>query len=325
MILLTGSNSYMGEKLLAQLRSEGETVRCLDFYRPAGMPAKSDFIETDLLDDIVLAKACKGVDTVFHFLDISRPGRYKRSYMKKVNVAGTIKLLAAAQKAGVKKFFFLSSFMVFGKVKKIPSRQDDIKRPSTPLGRDKLRCEQMCWMYSKQNKMAITILRPALITGPEIKDPVILTTLYMALAMDEESRLYLSGDGTNRFQLLHPDDAVRAFMLAYKSDKSKGKAYNIGADNVLTQIEQVVKMKEQSQLDCPIIIISPFKLFMWSIIGRPLHLRYFTSDHRFYLKRNMLLDTQLIKDDLGWMPVKDNLEILKETINWYLTRHEIKK
>lgn len=325
MILLTGSTSYMGEKLLKRLQAEGEKVRCLDFDRPNDIPRGPDFIETDLLDPIALGRACKGVDTIFHFADITRAGKKaKRGYMKKVNVNGTRNLLMAAEKAGVKKFFFLSTYQVYGKVKKTPIRQDDRKKPVTPYGRDKLKAENMCWVFSKKKKMAITIFRPALISGPDIDDQVILITLYMALAMDDESRLYLSGDGANHFQLLHPDDALEAFILAYRHPASGNKAYNLGADNVMTQLEQIVKVKEQNKLDCPIMMVSPFKLFLMSLMSKPFKLTYFTSEHRFFLKHNMLLDTQLAKTDLKWNPRHDNLEILKETIDWYINRHNIR-
>ncbi len=320
MILLTGCNSYLGKKLLERLVAMDENVRCIDYYKPENLPSSVEFMQADLLDESALKKACNGIDSVFHFLDIKYSGSRGRRYMKNFNIKGTEKILKAAEKEGVKKFFFLSSYTVYGKKKEIPIRQDDIKRPVSSYGKDKLKCENLCWRFAEKSKMSVTIFRPALVSGSGVKDQIILTSLYMALAMEDESRLYIMGNGDTKFQLLHPDDAVEAFILALNSDISRSKAYNLGADNVHTQIEQIVKMKEESKLDCPIIHVTPFKTLLWSVIFKPLKLNLFTKDHRFYLSNNLLLDCQLIKNDLGWVPQKDNLEIMKETIDWYLNR-----
>jgi UDP-glucose 4-epimerase len=223
MILITGCTSLIGKKLTEQLLAEGNKVRCLDFEKPRSFTRNVEFIESDVLDIITLKKACNDVETVFHLMDIPSTGSFSRSRMKKINVAGTRNLLAIAQKQGVKRFYFLSSFEVYGKTKAIPVRQDDPKKPTTPYGRDKLKAETLCWSELKKNKMAITIFRPALITGPETEDPIMLITLFMAMAMKDANRLYVSGNGENRFQLLHPDDAVDAILAAYKRGPLPGK------------------------------------------------------------------------------------------------------
>ena len=61
--------------------------------------------------------------------------------MKKVNIIGTNNLLEVARISEVKKFFFNSTFEIYGKSKAIPTRQDDRKKPVTKYGKDKLKAE----------------------------------------------------------------------------------------------------------------------------------------------------------------------------------------
>ena len=77
-------------------------MRCLDLEKPRDVPAGVEFIEGDNLDALVLGKACKGVDTVFHLMDVKSPKHHGRRHMRKINIKGTGMLLKAAQAAGVK-------------------------------------------------------------------------------------------------------------------------------------------------------------------------------------------------------------------------------
>ncbi|HRZ27466.1 MAG TPA: NAD(P)-dependent oxidoreductase [Spirochaetota bacterium] len=317
MILITGCTTLMGKKLTERLLSAGNKIRCLDFEKPKNFTKNVDFIEGDVLDIVTVRKACKGVETIIHIMDLPSPGHYSRKYMKKLNINGTQNLLTIAQKEGVKNFFFMSSYEVYGRAKAIPVRQDDPKKPVTRFGKDKLKAENICWKELKKNKIAITIFRPALITGPETDDPTMLITLFMAMAMSEANRMYISGNGDNRFQLLHPDDAADAVFAAYKRGGTSGKVYNLGSDNVPTQMEQIIKIKELARLDCEIRHLTPdFSRFL-SIVFRPFKIRYLTPEHVMMLTINMLMDCQMAKKDLNWEPKKDNLGILLETIEWY--------
>jgi UDP-glucose 4-epimerase len=317
MILITGCTSLIGKKLTERLLSAGNKIRCLDFEKPKNFTKNVDFIEGDVLDIVTLKKACKDVDTIFHLMDISTPNHFTRKYMKKINVTGTQNILNVAQKAGVKNFYFFSSYEVYGRAKAMPVRQDDPKKPVTRFGKDKLKAETICWREIKKNKLAITLFRPALITGPETDDPVMLITLFMAMGMSDANRMYVAGNGDNKFQLLHPDDAAEAVVAAFKRGGTSGKVYNLGADNVMTQMEQVIKIKELARLDCEIKHLSPGLSRLLSIVFRPFKIHYLTREHVMMLTTNVLMDCQTAKKDLNWEPKKDNISILLETIDWY--------
>lgn len=318
MILVTGSGN-LSKRLVAKLLNENEKVRCLVLDRPKDLNPAAEVIVGNPLDEATVKKAFQGIDAVFHLLDVKGTKRLSRGRMKQINIKGTRNLLAAAEKAGVKKFIFLSTFEVYGRSKKIPTRTDDRKKPITRYGRDKLKAEAVCQEFIKKGTMSVTIVRPAMVIGPGTGNPVVLIALLMALGMGDDNRLFVAGNGDTKFQLLHPDDAVDAIILAWKTDAARGKIFNVGSDNVPTQMEQTVKIKELAKLECTVRHLSPGKAKMLYRLFRPFKLSYLTKEHVFYLLNNMLLDCQHAKSDLKWEPKKNNIDILLETIRWYET------
>jgi len=306
----------MGTQLMNELLKKGEKIRCLDIYKPRSLPEGVEFIQGDLLAPAVLKKACADIDTIFHFLDIPDKVKQPRRIMKKINITGTRNLLMMAEKTGVKNIHFLSSYAVYGKKKNIPVRFSDERKPKTAYGKDKLKCEKLCELYQKKD-INITIYRPSIIAGPKVDDPIILVMLYMALGMDDANRMYITDNGSSRFQLLDIDDAISAFLLAYEKNLTGLRIYNLGSDNVPTQLEQVVKLKESAHLDFTVKHMSSFTAKLLSFIFKPLRFTWLNKDHVFYLTNNILMDCQEAKTQLGWQPAKDNIETLTNMIDWY--------
>ncbi len=319
MILITGCESYLGGKLANRLLYDGYKVKCLDEMRPKNISSQFEFIQASLSEYGKLKNACHGVDTIFHFMDIKSSKKLSRKKMKQMNVKYVNNLLDIAEKAGVRRLIFLSSYEVYGRSKQIPTRFDDKKKPITAYGKDKFKAEKLCMEKLKKGKMEIIIFRPALICGPEVRNPKILITLFMALGMDDANRFFIAGDGHTRFQMLHPDDALNAFVKAIDTPDINGKVYNLGSDYVMTQKEQVEKIVYDLNVYCEIKYISPLKARLLSILLRPFKINYLTKDHLLFLLNNVLLDCQKAKDELKWEPQKNNIQIIKETIEWYRT------
>src|SRR3990172_5439108 len=223
MILVTGSNSLVGGKLVKILTDSGEKVRCLDFEKPKNIPHGAEFIQGVNLDAKTFENSCRDAAAVFHLLDVKSQKHGGRRFMKKINAEYTRSLLQAARAAGVKKFIFQSSYEVYGRIDDIPSDESAPLTPSTRYGRDKLKAEKFFRQFIEDGGMDVIIFRPSPVVGPGTRNPIALITLLMALGMEEANRIYVAGNGENRFQLLHPDDAASAFMLAYRSGSSKGK------------------------------------------------------------------------------------------------------
>lgn len=321
MILITGSNSLLGRALVEKFSMNGEKIRCYDQYKPDKIPDNVEFIQGDLFTPKRLTLACKDVDTIIHLMDKSRAQKVGRAKMKKINISGTKNLLAITKKLKIKRFIFLSTYAVYGKTKSFPLKEDDKKKPYTAYGKDKLKAEIICEAFAKKYKIDLTVLRPSVITGPSVKNSAVLITLYMAMGLGNDNVMYISGDGDTKFQLLSPEDAAEAFYKVYKAgEKACGKSFNIGSDNVPTQIEQLVKIKEKKKLDFAIKHITKTKAIWYSLLSKSSKVNYFTKEHFMFIFNSVYLDCHRLKTITGWSPKKDNIDIMSETVDWYKSK-----
>ena len=321
MVLITGSNSLLGKAIIKKFNNEGEKVRCYDQYRPETIPDGVEFIQGDLFTSKRLKDACQGVDTVIHLMDKSSSQKIGRGKMKKINIAGTKNLLTVVKKEKISRFIFLSTYAVYGKAKSFPVQEDIKKKPYTPYGKDKLKAETACELFAKRNKMNLTIIRPTLILGPDVKNSSVLISLYMTMGLGNDSIMHISGNGDTKFQLLSPEDAADAFYNVYKAkEKTYGAVFNIGSDNVPTQMEEIVKIKDTKKLNFSVKRISKLKASFYSIIFKPSKINYFTKEHFLFIFYNVFLDCNKIKSTIGWAPKKDNIEIISEVVDWYKSK-----
>lgn len=115
---LTGSNGFIGTRLVEELSAGGHTVRCLvrspdRFSKLSGLPGVTPVIG-DLDAVNVIEAAARGCDTVFHMAAFAKPWSKDKSLPYRVNVTGTENVLRAAARAGVRRFVFTSSAAVIG-------------------------------------------------------------------------------------------------------------------------------------------------------------------------------------------------------------------
>jgi NADH dehydrogenase len=108
MILVTGANGYVGGYTLKQLQASAAKVgneKVLGLVRDESRAAKvrnagAEPVFGDVTDVESLHKAMQGVDKVIHLAAVNRDKG--ESTMERVNAQGTINVVEAAKKAGVK-------------------------------------------------------------------------------------------------------------------------------------------------------------------------------------------------------------------------------
>ena len=173
-------------------------------------------------------------------------------------------------------------------------------------------------LFAKKNKMNLTIIRPALILGPDVRNSSVLINLYMTMGLGNDNIMHISGKGNTRFQLLSPEDAADAFYNIYMAkEKAYGAVFNIGSDDVPTQMEEIVKIKEMKKINFAVKPISRLKAIFYAILFKPSKINYFTKDHFLYIFYNVYLDCSKIKSAIGWSPKKNNIDIMSDVVDWY--------
>jgi nucleoside-diphosphate-sugar epimerase len=166
-VALTGATGFIGQYLLSELPKRGYRLRLL-LRRPSTIPLQSaSAVIGDLARAQNMSQALAGVDAVIHSAGIAHAmsGVPEDDY-RLLNTEATIRLAQAAQRAGARRFVFLSSIRAqCGPV------EDDIQiesmqpRPVDAYGRSKLAAEQGLAALD----LDWVALRPVLVYGPGVK------------------------------------------------------------------------------------------------------------------------------------------------------------
>ena len=224
------------------------------------------------------------------------------SIFVKTNVEGTVVLLDAAKKYGVKRYHQVSTDEVYGD---LPLDRPDLfftettpLHTSSPYSSSKASADLFVLAYHRTFGLPVTISRCSNNYGPyHFPEKLIPLMISRALA-DEELPVY--GKGENVRDWLHVSDHCEAIDLIIHKGKV-GEVYNVGGHNERTNLEVVKTILKA--LDKPESLIK-------FVTDRPGH------DMRY------AIDPTKIHNELGWLPETKFADGIKKTIQWYLDNKE---
>ena len=166
-IALTGATGFIGRHLLRELPKHGYRIRVL-LRRPAEVPPEaSSAVVGDIAAPQNMAAALRGVDAVIHSAGLAHAmsGHPEDDY-RAINTEATVGLARAAERAGIKRFVFMSSIRAqSGPTAEGVLTEEQEPHPTDAYGRSKLGAEQgladlgIDWVA----------LRPVLVYGPGVK------------------------------------------------------------------------------------------------------------------------------------------------------------
>lgn len=167
LIALTGATGFIGRHLLSELPKRGYRVRVL-LRRPDQVPeGASSAVIGDIASPQNMAAALRDVDMVIHSAGLAHAmsGQPENDY-RTINTDATIKLAQAAERAGIKRFVFLSSIRAqSGPVAQGVLTEEMEPQPTDAYGRSKLEAERGL----AQLGLDWAALRPVLVYGPGVK------------------------------------------------------------------------------------------------------------------------------------------------------------
>jgi UDP-glucose 4-epimerase len=253
--LVTGGAGFIGSNLVAALVTRGADVVVLDNllsgYRRNLDPFPSvTLIEGDVRERAAVEQAMAGVDTVFH---LAASVGNKRSIDDPIadaetNVLGTINVLEAARRAGVRKIVASSSAGIFGELKQLPIREDHPLEPDSPYGASKLCEEKMCLVFAKLYPLEAVCLRYFNVYGPNQRFDAYgnVIPIFMFKMLRGEP-LTIFGDGEQTRDFVNVTDVVQANLRAADATGVSG-AFNIGSATRITINRLVDLLRDASGL-----------------------------------------------------------------------------
>jgi nucleoside-diphosphate-sugar epimerase len=172
-ILVTGATGKVGSRLSRRLAARGDDVRALvrDPARARDLcGARTELVTGDLLDADSLAAAVRGIDAVVHCAAFFRGATPEQAHA--VNDLGSQHLASAARAAGVKRFIFTSTGLVYGSNGGRLAREDDPCAPTAAYPVSKLAAERF---LLAEDGLDVRVLRLPFVYGdgdPHIEEMI---------------------------------------------------------------------------------------------------------------------------------------------------------
>jgi dihydroflavonol-4-reductase len=227
--LVTGGTGFVGANLVRELVGAGATVRVL--ARPGGdrralSGVKVEIVEGDLLNAPSLARACAGVDTVYHVAADYRLWAPDPAVLHRVNVDGTRAMLEAAGAAGARRVVYTSTVGALGIPRDgAPGTEDTPVSLGDMVGAyktSKFLAERVALDFAGRG-LPVVVVNPSAPVGPWDVRPT--PTGQMVLDFMRGAMFATVDTGLN---LVHVRDVAQGHVLAARRGKV-GERYILGA------------------------------------------------------------------------------------------------
>jgi UDP-glucose 4-epimerase len=272
-VLVTGGAGYIGSFTVEALQAGGHDVAVFDnlsYGHPEAVTA--EIVVGDLADEAKLQDCLseRSFDAIIHFaasieagVSMVDAGRFFSN-----NVANTITLLNAAQRAGIGIVVFSSSAGVYGNPDRVPIKETDATVPINPYAETKLLVERILVWYEKVHGMRSVSLRyfnaaGAALDGSKGQDHqpathILSVAVETALGQRDIFPLfgddYATPDGTCIRDYIHVLDLASAHVMAlgYLGSGGANDVFNVGAGRGYSNLDVINSLKRVSGIDFPV-------------------------------------------------------------------------
>ncbi len=251
-VLVTGGAGFIGSHLCRRLVAEGHEVRVLDNLS-SGKRGNLGEIDVDLMigdlrDPSTAEHAVEDAEVILHHAAIASVQYSVEQPLDEqdVNVVGTLRLLEAARKVGVRRIVFAASAAAYGTDPTIPKREEMTALPVSPYGLSKVAGEHYCRVWSHVYGLETVCLRYFNIFGPrqDPASPYSGVISIFARKMIDGVAPTIHGDGEQSRDFNYVDNVVDANLAAMAAKTAAGEIYNIGTGRGVTVNELVATLNQ---------------------------------------------------------------------------------
>ena len=327
-ILVTGGAGFIGSNFILEwLNIKDEKVINVDKLTYAGnllnleLVSKNEnyfFEKADICDFLKISQLFDKYKprAIIHFAAESHVDRSIQgpSEFINTNILGTFNLLEIVRKKYESscinnefRFIHISTDEVYGSlgIEEKPFTEKNQYRPNSPYSASKASSDHLVRSYFKTYRV------PAIITNcsnnygpyqfPEKLIPMVIKNVL------QRSAIPIYGDGKNIRDWLYVRDHCKAIIKVLECG-NPGETYNIGGNNEITNLDLVNHIFKEIEKYYPVKDFGFSKYF---------DLVEFVPDRPGHDKR-YAIDSNKIKNDLGWQPIETFESGIKKTVKWYL-------
>ena len=283
-IFVTGGAGYIGSHTVLVLLEAGYSVKIYDnlsnshidvLERIEKLSGKSvEFVEGDIRDRDRLTEALTGCSAVMHFAGVKAVGESVENPLKYYNnnIVGSIELLNAMERSGIKKMIFSSSASIYGSPEYLPIDEKHPIGATNPYGRTKHMTEQILQdLYNSHRGYSFGILRyfnpiGAHLSGEIGEDPQGIPNNLMPfitqVASGKLDKLKIFGgdydtpDGTGVRDYIHVTDLAYGHLnMLEKLSHQSFEIYNLGTGRGYSVLEIVKTFERVNGIEIPYEIV----------------------------------------------------------------------
>ena len=303
--LVTGGAGFIGHHLVRRLVERGDQVAVIDDFS-TGFPGRLAhyrdqiaIVEGSILDEEALDRAVSSAEVILHEAAIPSVARsvIDPKATHAANVTGTIEVMLAAARHGVRRVVMAGSSSVYGPAAALPCRETQLPAPSSPYGASKLAAEHYLHTLGHLHGVETVVLRYFNVFGPG-QDPA---SQYSAVIPRFTTSVLsgppptINGSGSISRDFTYVDNVVEANLLAAEASSPSGLTCNIACGTRYT-LEQL--------LDA-----------ICETAGRRVEPRF--GPHRAGDITDSQADITLARETLGYEPVLSFQEGITRTVDWY--------
>lgn len=267
-IVITGGNGYVGSRLCKDLAEAGNEVipvcRGIEqsTYANHWISLMYEVIYGDIRDDLIIDQICElKPDVIIHLVSLNHhDSENDPKFVSDVNVLPCWKLLKKFTRHGLKKFIYLSTMQVYGKIPNTTITEAYTPNPINSYGLTHLMCENICKFFNKTTNTNVIIVRLSNSYG----HPLFVENKCWWLAINDICRgafvnkeIRLLSDGSPQRDFIHGFDVSQAIKLLVKTEvKENENIYHLCSGITLTLIELAQSIKQEYKnkynIDLPI-------------------------------------------------------------------------
>lgn len=304
--LVTGGAGFIGSHLVRALTAKGVQVRIVDNLSSGsldnldGVLPEVEFVEGDIRDEGLMARAAKGIEVVYHQAAIaSVPLSMERpDLVHAVNAGGTLTVLEASRRAGVRRVVYAASSAVYGNDPQLPKREDMPADPQSPYAAAKHAGELYTQVHHRAFGLETVCLRYFNVFGPGQSPQsqyAAVIPAFLAAALSGRTPV-VYGDGGQTRDFVFVEDVVRANLAAAAAGpEAFGRSFNVAGGRPVS--------------------LSDLLSTLGALLGREIRPEY--APERAGDIRHSYASIDLARQVLGWEPQVSLRQGLALSLDWY--------
>ena len=249
-VAVTGGLGFIGSHLVERLNENNDLV-IVDNQSSGNIKNIQDLdfsrIDTDFGDitRVNLERIFEDVDYVYHMAAVTSVPQSVNDPLRsnEVNITGTLKVLEAARKCGVRKLIFSSSSAVYGETESLPISEKNLINPLSPYAVTKATGELYCTVYSEIYDLPTIALRYFNVFGPK-QDPESQYAAVIPIFIDnilKNQRPVIYGDGEQTRDFVNVKQVVDANILAAESNETGSYNIGLGKSTTINYLFEMIK------------------------------------------------------------------------------------